>query len=88
MKISKKRNNEATFRASFAIVGWIKTDGIRTTEQVIYDIKRKIFSTEGVETGVYSRTDIAKLFIISEREISQGYAVLPGIGKIKIIREV
>ena len=54
---------------------------------MIYDIKRKIFSTEGVETGVYSRTDIAKLFIISEREINQGYATLPGIGRIRIIKE-
>lgn len=41
-----------------------------------------------METGVYSRTDIAKLYIISEREINQGYALLPGIGKIKIIKEV
>ena len=92
MKISKvgisKKNNESAFMASFALVGWLMTNGIRTTEQKVHEINRKVFSTEGVVRRVYTRVDITKLFVISEREIYLGYAILPEIGKIKIIREV
>jgi len=90
IKISNesKKSNELTFRVSFALVGWLVTDGIKTAEQKAHEINGKVFSTEGVVSKVYTRFDVAKLFIISEREIYLGHAILPEIGKIKIIRRM
>ena len=91
MKISKeiKENKEKKLgiRACFAIVGWLQTDGIRNIDITMQEIQNRIKMVDEVKQEVYTKTDIAKLFVISEREINEGYAILPKIGKIKIIRE-
>ncbi len=83
MKERRKEEENTGIRACFAIVGWIRGDGISSIDKILKEINQRIFSIQGVESKVYLKTDIAKLFVISEREISKGEATLPGM-KIKI----
>ena len=85
-KIKEEKENKG-IRACFGIVGWIQTNKLRNIDTIMQEIANRIDMIDEVEQKVYTKTDIAKLFIISEREIMNGAAILPKIGKIKIIME-